>query len=47
LEDASELVGALRATERAGWRLGVYAPEEVVDDVREAAVDVLGVRASG
>jgi HD superfamily phosphohydrolase len=43
LEQASELVGALRATRRAQWRLGVYAPEETVDDVGEAARDVLGL----
>jgi HD superfamily phosphohydrolase len=41
LEQASELVGALRATRRAQWRLGVYAPEETVDDVRAAARAVL------
>ncbi|KAB1187827.1 MULTISPECIES: HD domain-containing protein [Haloferax] len=43
LEDASELVGALRAAERAQWRLGVYAPEAVRDEVAAAAVDVLDV----
>jgi hypothetical protein len=41
LEQASELVGALRATRRAQWRLGVYAPEEAIDDVRAAARAVL------
>ncbi|ELZ82466.1 phosphohydrolase [Haloferax elongans ATCC BAA-1513] len=41
LESASELVGALRATERAQWRLGVYAPEVARDEVAAAAVDVL------
>ncbi|GGC45669.1 HD domain-containing protein [Haloferax sulfurifontis] len=43
LEDASELVGALRSTERTQWRLGVYAPEAVRDEVAAAAVDVLGL----
>jgi HD superfamily phosphohydrolase len=45
LEDASELVGSLRATERARWRLGVYCPEAHREDVADAARDVLGVRA--
>ncbi|QLG62749.1 HD domain-containing protein [Halorarum salinum] len=45
LEDASELVSGLRAAQRAGWRMGVYAPEEHVDEVAAAAEDVLGVRA--
>ena len=45
LEDASELVGSLRATERARWRLGVYCPEEHREAVADAARDVLGVRA--
>ncbi|KAB1193570.1 HD domain-containing protein [Haloferax sp. MBLA0076] len=43
LEDASELVGALRAAERTQWRLGVYAPESVRDEVAAAAIDVLDV----
>ncbi|ELZ96730.1 phosphohydrolase [Haloferax mucosum ATCC BAA-1512] len=43
LEDASELVGALRSAERTQWRLGVYAPEAVRDEVAAAAVDVLGL----
>ncbi len=43
LEDASELVGALRAAERAQWRLGVYAPEASVDSVRESAIDQFGL----
>ena len=46
LEDASELVGALRATERTRWRLGVYCPEEATTAVTEAAETVLGVRPS-
>ena len=44
LEDASELVSGLRAAERGRWRLGVYCPEPVVDDVDCAARDVLGIR---
>ncbi|MFC7233826.1 HD domain-containing protein [Halosegnis marinus] len=43
LEGASELVGALRATRRAQWRLGVYAPAAEQDAVAEAARDVLGL----
>ncbi|WP_435184692.1 HD domain-containing protein [Halobellus sp. EA9] len=43
LTDASELVGALRAAERAQWRLGVYAPAESVDAVGAAAASVLGL----
>ncbi|WP_435193804.1 HD domain-containing protein [Natronomonas sp. EA1] len=43
LENASELVPALRATQRAGWRMGVYAPERSRDAVRAAATDVLGL----
>ncbi|WP_313690803.1 HD domain-containing protein [Halorarum halobium] len=44
LEDASELVSGLRAAQRAGWRMGVYAPAEHVDEVAAAAEQVLGVR---
>jgi hypothetical protein len=43
LEQASELVGALRATRRAQWRLGVYAPADEQDAVARAARDVLGL----
>ncbi|RLM89635.1 HD domain-containing protein [Halobellus sp. Atlit-38R] len=43
LSEASELVGALRAAERAQWRLGVYAPGDAVDDVETAATAVLGL----
>ena len=45
LEDASELVSGLRAAQRSGWRLGVYAPAEHTDAVAAAAEEVLGVRA--
>ncbi|SNR25622.1 HD domain-containing protein [Halorubrum vacuolatum] len=44
LEDASELVSALRAAERRRWRLGVYCPGEHVDAVHEVAREVLGIR---
>jgi HD superfamily phosphohydrolase len=44
LEEASELVGALRDAERAQWRLGVYTKRDHVDRVADAARDVLGVR---
>ena len=43
LEEASELVAALRRARRAQWRLGVYCPESVVDEVGAAAEDVLGL----
>ncbi|SDY01886.1 HD domain-containing protein [Halobellus clavatus] len=43
LSDASELVGALRAAERAQWRLGVYAPADAVPEVGAAAESVLGL----
>jgi len=41
LEEASELVSAMRAARRAQWRFGVYAPEPVVAEVEAAARDVL------
>jgi len=47
LEDASELVGGLRSAERSRWTLGVYCPPEHVDEVGEAARDVLGLRTAG
>jgi len=43
LEQASELVAALRATRRAQWRLGVYAPAADQSAVHTAARDVLGL----
>ncbi|MEZ3115013.1 HD domain-containing protein [Halobaculum sp. MBLA0147] len=43
LEDASSLVSGLRDARRGGWRMGVYAPEELVPEVAAAAVDVLGL----
>jgi putative nucleotidyltransferase with HDIG domain len=43
LADESPLVEGLRAAGRAQWRLGVYAPEENVPEVRVAAERVLGV----
>jgi putative nucleotidyltransferase with HDIG domain len=43
LADESPLVEGLRAAGRAQWRLGVYAPEESVPEVRAAAERVLGV----
>ncbi len=47
LEDASELVAGLRATERRRWTLGVYCPVDHVDAVQDAATDVLGLRTAG
>ncbi|MFB6126064.1 MAG: HD domain-containing protein [Halolamina sp.] len=43
LEEASELVSAMRAAKRGSWRLGVYAPASVRDEVTVAAADVLGL----
>jgi HD superfamily phosphohydrolase len=43
LEDASELVGALRRARRTQWRLGVYCPDGEVDAVAAAADDVLAL----
>jgi HD superfamily phosphohydrolase len=43
LEEASELVGALRRARRAQWRLGVYCPEPALEDVESAAGAVLGL----
>ena len=45
LADESPLVEGLRAAGRAQWRLGVYAPEELVPEVGAAAERVLGVEA--
>jgi HD superfamily phosphohydrolase len=41
LEEASELVGAIRRARRAQWRLGVYCPDGEVDAVAAAARNVL------
>ena len=43
LEDASELVPAMRAARRRGWRMGVYAPSDAVPEVAAAACDELGL----
>jgi HD superfamily phosphohydrolase len=43
LEDASDLVGALRRARRTQWRLGVYCPDDDVDAVATAADDVLAL----
>ncbi|MFB6117892.1 HD domain-containing protein [Halosegnis sp.] len=43
LEEASKLVGALRDTRRAGWRLGVYAPADKTAAVGRAAEEILGL----
>ncbi|WP_331233869.1 HD domain-containing protein [Natronorarus salvus] len=43
LADASTLVGGLDACAREQWRLGVYAPDEHVGAVSEAAATVLDV----
>ncbi|AGB38289.1 HD domain-containing protein [Natronococcus occultus] len=41
LGDRSPLVAGLDACAREIWRLGVYAPPDVLESVREATVDVL------
>jgi HD superfamily phosphohydrolase len=43
LDQQSPLVDALRAAQRAQWRMGVYAPAEGTGAVGKAAVDVLGL----
>ncbi|RQG95140.1 HD domain-containing protein [Natrarchaeobius chitinivorans] len=43
LEELSSLVAGLDACAREIWRLGVYAPEDRLEDVREAAATVLEV----
>ena len=47
LSKVSSLVSGLDACARDGWRLGVYAPEERVAAVEEAARRVLGIEATG
>jgi hypothetical protein len=44
LDSASELVSALRSSERAQWRLGVYCPADATEAVNEAARDLLDLR---
>jgi HD superfamily phosphohydrolase len=45
LGDRSALVAGLDACARELWRLGVYAPPEAIDPVREAAMAVLDLEA--
>jgi hypothetical protein len=47
LEEQSTLVTALRAAQKDQWRLGVYAPEDVTDQVGHAASRVLGLDIDG
>ncbi|HWQ63396.1 MAG TPA: HD domain-containing protein [Methanospirillum sp.] len=44
LEDVSPLVTTLNETRRTQWRIGVYAPEHAVDEVRKAARELLHIR---
>ncbi|MHC1626098.1 MAG: HD domain-containing protein [Methanoculleaceae archaeon] len=44
LEELSPLARTLNETRRQQWRLGVYAPREVQDTVREAAMEVMHIR---
>ncbi|SDR44033.1 HD domain-containing protein [Natronobacterium texcoconense] len=46
LEERSSLVAGLDACAREIWRLGVYAPEDALESVREAAATVLEVEPS-
>jgi HD superfamily phosphohydrolase len=43
LDQQSPLVEALRAAQRAQWRMGVYAPADNTDEVGRAAVEALGL----
>jgi len=47
LDQQSPLVEALRAAQRAQWRMGVYAPAEGTDEVGRAAVEALGLDIDG
>ncbi len=47
LGEQSALVEALRAAQREQWRLGVYAPPEVIEPVGRAAETVLGLETNG
>nr|WP_319579392.1 HD domain-containing protein [uncultured Methanospirillum sp.] len=44
LEDVSPLVTTLNETRQTQWRVGVYAPEHAVSEVRKAARELLHVR---
>jgi HD superfamily phosphohydrolase len=44
LEDTSELAASIRAAERTRWRLGVYCPDQHIEQVSGAAREVLGLR---
>ncbi|MHC1624925.1 MAG: HD domain-containing protein [Methermicoccaceae archaeon] len=46
LDELSSFVGTIEKAHRDSWRLGVYAPPDVLEEVRRAAVNVLGVRRS-
>ncbi|MFB6155870.1 MAG: HD domain-containing protein [Haloferacaceae archaeon] len=47
LDRQSPLVGALRTAQRHQWRLGVYAPADVTEQVGRAAVRTLGLDIDG
>jgi len=47
LDRQSPLVGALRTTQRHQWRMGVYAPEAVTEQVGRAAVRTMGLEITG
>ncbi|MFA9504284.1 HD domain-containing protein [Natrinema sp. H-ect1] len=47
LDEQSPLVAALRASQYSQWRLGVYSPADLRDQVGRAAVDVLGLDIDG
>ncbi|QSW99566.1 HD domain-containing protein [Haloterrigena alkaliphila] len=47
LEQQSPLVEALRASQYSQWRLGVYSPPEMRDQVGRSAVETLGLDIDG
>lgn len=44
LEEVSPLVTTLNETRRTQWRVGVYAPDQAVNQVRQAARELLHIR---
>jgi len=47
LDQQSPLVDALRAAQRAQWRMGVYAPADHTDEVGRAAAETMGLDIDG
>lgn len=42
LREASSIIGALEIANREQWRLGIYTPEQHLDDVKNVTDEVLG-----